>query len=88
MLYKAGYRGLIVDPNPATINSFRSRLPGDLTVRAALSDKNEQLLYLEYPLPGNNRLALHTSNDLKNMIGEDPIRRSSICTRTLREIID
>ena len=87
LLYKSGYHGLVVDPSPVTINSFRATRPRDLAVRAALSDKTEQLLYLEYPLPGNNRLALPSSDDLKSMIGEEPIKTTSICTFTLREIL-
>ena len=87
LLYKNGWQGLVVDANPRTIEKFQSIRPRDNSVWSALSDRHEKYQYLEYPVPGNNRLAPLGAEDEKSMIGEEPIKRSPIESRTLDQIL-
>lgn len=87
LLYKCGWKGLIVDANPATIEKFHLVRPRDRAVLCALSDKVGEFKYLEYPLPGNNRLAQLDSLNEKSMIGEKPVKNTCVQARTLEQIL-
>ncbi|NEO93911.1 MAG: FkbM family methyltransferase [Moorea sp. SIO3G5] len=89
MLYKAGWRGINIDLDDDKIDKFKINRPGDFSVVAAISDKEQLLRVIRYPGRATNRVvALNESeSNLDSVIGEKPISKSVIKSRNLTEII-
>jgi FkbM family methyltransferase len=87
LLHKAGWRGVNIDPNPETVARFEAARPGDTNVCAAVSNLERHVDYLVYSGNATNRIVEPSSNELASVLGEDPLRRIPMTTRTLSGIL-
>ena len=88
LLHKAGWQGVNIDPNPETIAAFEAARPGDVNVCAAVSNLERRVDYLVYSGKATNRIVEPSSNERASVLGEDPLRRIPMTTRTLSGILD
>jgi FkbM family methyltransferase len=54
IFYKAGWRGINIEPNPAAIGLFNSSRPRDINIQAGVSDVASGLTYFEFDDPALN----------------------------------
>lgn len=54
IFYKAGWRGINIEPNPAAIALFNSARPRDINIQAGVSDVSSGLTYFEFDDPALN----------------------------------
>jgi FkbM family methyltransferase len=54
IFYRAGWRGINVEPNPAVQRDFRGQRPRDVTVQLGVSDQPGVLTYYEFDDPALN----------------------------------
>ena len=87
LLHKAGWRGVNIDPNPETIARFQAARPGDSNVCAAVSNVERRVDYLVYPGKATNRIVESMSSEAASVLGEIPLRRIPMTTRTLSAIL-
>ena len=88
LLYLHGWRGLNIDANPSRLAAFGPARPGDTNVFAAVSDVECDVLFLEYPTPGTNRLVYPDSLSRVNALGEQPVSVTPRRTETLTQLLD
>jgi FkbM family methyltransferase len=92
LLYKAGWRGINIDPNPDAIEAFKAARPGDTSVCAAVSDAEKRVDYLVYPGAATNRIVdagvKENATLDASVLGETPVRRIPMTTRTLDSLLD
>ena len=84
-LHRHGWSGVNIDASATTIAAFEAARPGDTNIRAAVSDEERSVRFLEYPARATNRIA--SGDDEKSVIGEQAIGSSTITTRTLSSIL-
>ena len=87
LLHKAGWRGVNIDPNPETIARFNAARPRDSNVCAAVSNVERRVDYLVYPGKATNRIVESQSTEAASVLGEVPLRRIPMTTRTLSAIL-
>lgn len=88
LLYLHGWRGLNIDANPARLASFSHARPGEISVLAAVSDAERDVLFLEYPTQGTNRVVPPGTRGLANALGEEPGSITPRRTETLTQLLD
>lgn len=47
-LYKAGWRGICIDANPGLINQFKRLRPRDVSICAAISDEEKEVVFTDF----------------------------------------
>lgn len=87
LLHQHGWTGLNIDANPDRIDAFRRFRPKDTSLRAALSDRVQEMDYLYYATGGLNRIVPAGSADVRNALGEPPLRTERVYTRTLTDVL-
>ncbi|HZW34202.1 MAG TPA: FkbM family methyltransferase [Isosphaeraceae bacterium] len=87
ILYVHGWRGLNIDANPVRLAAFGPARPGEITVLAAVSDAEHDVLFLEYPTPGTNRVVAPDTLSLANALGEQPVSVTPRRTETLTQLL-
>ena len=87
LLHKAGWHGVNIDPNPETVALFENARPHDSNVCAAVSNLERSVDYLVYPGKATNRIVESSSDQVASVLGEVPIRRIPMTTRTLSSIL-
>jgi FkbM family methyltransferase len=87
LLYLHGWRGINIDANPARIARFRTQRSGDENLAAVVSDNVREMLYLEYPTEGTNRVVTTDEPNLANGLAEPPIAVTARRTETLADLL-
>jgi FkbM family methyltransferase len=88
LLRQHGWRGLNIDANPERLELIRRRRPGDVCVRAVVSDTVRPVRYLRYPTEGLNRIVNGDDPDVRNTRGEEPVGVEDVTTCTLASVLD
>jgi FkbM family methyltransferase len=88
MFHLRGWSGVNIDANPAAIERFRQMRPGDRNVHAAVSDRDAEVEFDIYTMPGLSTADPGTKAayalDGRGQLAERLILR----TRRLRDILD
>lgn len=87
-LYRKGWRGINIEPNPEMVSLFRRARPRDITIQAAISDQASEQVYYVFDDAALNTfdpaLAAHrTRHTPYKILGARRIR-----TRRLDEVLD
>lgn len=87
LFYKRGWKGICVDANADLIKKYSCLRPRDIAVCALISDKKEELEFIELT---NNVLSSADPKYLSDMqsTGQEIVRRSKMMTKSLTEILD
>jgi FkbM family methyltransferase len=87
LLYLYGWRGINIDASPARISRFLDQRPDDKNVIAVVSDRVREVLYLEYPTEGTNRVVTTDDRNWANGLAELPRKVTPRMTETLTELL-
>jgi FkbM family methyltransferase len=87
LLHKRGWRGVNIDMFPSKIELFEALRPADYNAVAALSDHIQEVEVLEYEGGLTDSLRVRNSGGSDPGFVRSPIRRSTVMTTTLNEII-
>jgi FkbM family methyltransferase len=86
-LYKKGWRGIVVEPNPEVKNIFSKIRPGDKFLNIGISDKNQTLDYYQFLIPALNTFSkIEVDKNIKK--GHKLENVVKIKTEKIDEIID
>src|SRR6266481_9205309 len=85
-LYKAGWRGICIDANPGLIKQFKRLRPRDVSVCAAISDEEREIIFTDFVDDAFSSLdAEHVASwKASTAIA----RQRTVKTRTLSAILD
>jgi len=90
-MYKTGWRGINIDLNTMTIDLFKFTRPGDINLRAAISNKkgSTNLFYIG-DLASQNTIEKNHTNFLKNHFGlkTNDIKIKKIKTQKINDIFE
>jgi FkbM family methyltransferase len=87
LLHQHGWRGVNIDANPDTIERFRRSRPGDVNIRAAVSDRARAVLYVRYASGATNRIVDDSGAGTVSLTGEAAVSTERMTTRTLADIL-
>ncbi|MBU1117706.1 FkbM family methyltransferase [Patescibacteria group bacterium] len=86
-LYKKGWRGIVVEPNPAVKELFMKFRPQDVFLNLGVSNKNQFLNYYQFIIPALNTFSRKESENSVNA-GHKLEKVTKIKTIKIDEIID
>lgn len=86
LLYKKGWRGINIDLEESKLNLFKRLRPEDQFAKAALSDQEEEVIYLKYDTPSLDRIVSKEVAD-KTSLGNHPRSETPIKTTRLENIL-
>jgi FkbM family methyltransferase len=66
IFYKRGWRGINVEPNPASIRSFKRERPRDINLQVGVSDVTGSATYYEFDEPALNTFDRATMDRLRD----------------------
>lgn len=87
LLHLHGWRGINIDASPSRLARFTQARPHDINIVAAVSDKEEKMIFLEYPTPGTSRLVPEGESEIRNAAGESPREVIPIKTRSIAQVL-
>jgi FkbM family methyltransferase len=87
LLYMNGYRGINIEANPDRIETFRQIRKEDINIHAVVSKDNREVLFLQYPTEGTNRLVELSEINLRNIRGENPTRQTRMKASTPHDLL-
>jgi FkbM family methyltransferase len=85
-LYRRGWSGITIEPNPVHATEFRSLRPRDIHLTIGISEKGGELRYYEYENSVLNTFSEERRNDLA-ALGRQVIATRSVPTAPLSELI-
>jgi FkbM family methyltransferase len=87
LLYKQGWQGINIDVDRDKVEDFIKHRPRDLSIKAAISDTQEQVQFAKYPARATNRILPIDATDYCSAIGEEPIEVTTLETTRLDDVI-
>lgn len=84
-LYKRGWSGICIDPNPDISHLFDKFRPKDIFINIGVSEKPSLMRYYQYEHPAYNTCDLDLVTERKNV---KPISETTITTKTLSSILN
>lgn len=88
LLYKKGWRGINIDPNPKSISLFKKSRSGDINLNLGVSDSEKVLNYYKFSHPSCNTFSKEIADDLKKKSWIKYLEQIEIKCRTLSNILD
>jgi FkbM family methyltransferase len=87
-LYKRGWQGLAIEPNPELTPLLRRLRKRDLVLQLGVSDQPGNLTYFSYEEPEYNTFSIETREHRKSKLGIEPVKILQIETLPLQKILD
>lgn len=88
LLYKKGWRGINIDPNPLTVRLFNAYRKGDVNLECAISDVKKEMDYYNFSDPAVNTFSREAADDLMKKKWLTLIDVKEMVTHPLREILE
>ncbi|MGH8021593.1 MAG: FkbM family methyltransferase [Opitutaceae bacterium] len=88
VFYCRGWRGINIDPMPASMEPFRELRPRDINLEIAIGEKREHLSYYEFEEPAFNGFMEKNAIDVQKEGLSKLVKTHSIETLPLAEVLD
>lgn len=88
LLYRFGWRGVVVDPAASTIESFKAVRPRDTTVQVAVGRQRGVLTYYEFDEPAMNTLSGERAEFVTRTTGYQLLSTRTVSVERLDEILE
>lgn len=87
-LYKCGWRGINIDPNPATKKLFDLYRRNDINLQIGIAAEESELIYHEFEFAGLNTLDEEYARFRTEQKGNKIVRKSSVPCLPLRTVFE
>lgn len=88
LLYRAGWRGINIEPNPAVAAAFRRARARDVNLTVGVSDVPGELMYHQFDEPALNTFDEGTATSIANGGRYRIVARTPVRVRRLDELLD
>jgi hypothetical protein len=88
LLHKKGWRGINIDLARERIEEFKRYRPKDHNVVACLSDNVAPVDIAHYEIPSTDRILDARNAEKLSIVGQKPVRLSSMITTTLNAVLE
>lgn len=87
LLYRHGWRGINIDVDPERIRLFQQLRPEDTSIAAAISDQEEEYLYLRYASPWLDRI-VKPEEENQESYHQSPKRVDKVKSQRLDKLLE
>ncbi len=85
--HRRGWRGVNIDPNPATISEFQRHRPSDINICVGIAETSGSLMFHRFNEPALNTFDPALANERAALPGYRLIERSEVAVRRLDEVL-
>jgi len=86
LLYKKGWKGINIDPNPATINLFKKSRKNDVNLQMGISDGEKKSTYYKFSHASCNTFSREQAEKMKKKKWIDFLGTELVHCSSLREV--
>jgi FkbM family methyltransferase len=87
LMYKRGWRGIVIDPSPEYANYFKIMRPNDIYLPIGISEDSGTMTYYQYDLDVINSFDFNSSEKLAKELNANLIKSTSVQIYRLEDIL-